>query len=215
MATNQKLSEALKGNTNAAKNHVKKAVSAVQKGASAAGAKISGALRSAGDKATSAALTGRRMYNDRATIAKGAKAGATIGGAVGAAKGAVKSGITGAKAGKQASDTLQNAKAKLSNSSFAKTKIAGAMGVKPADTSLKGRVKSAVDNVKQDAKFAAKGASMGAKAGAKVGRATGTVSGAVKGAKAGNAAAMGVRKAKGEVAVLKSKASALKKKISA
>ena len=207
MATNQKLSEALKGNTNAAKNHVKKAVSAVQKGASAAGAKISGALRSAGDKATSAALTGRRMYNDRATIAKGAKAGATIGGAVGAAKGAVKSGITGAKAGKQASDKLQSATAK-GNSIANKF----GMGTKP-DNSLKGKAKAAVDNVKQDAKFALAGAKAGAKVGAATGRATGTVTGAVKGAQAGNAAAMGVRKVKGEVAALKSRVnSAIKSK---
>ena len=209
MATNQKLFEALKGNTNAAKNHVKKAVASVSAAASSTGAKISGALRSAGDKATSAALTGRRMYNDRATIANGAKAGAKVGGAVGAATGAAKGALKGAQAGKAASDAAQSAKAK-GNSIANKF----GMGTKP-DNSMKGKAKAAIDNVKQDAKFALAGAKAGAKVGAATGRATGTVTGAVKGAKAGNAAAMGVRKAKGAAAVLKSKASALKKKISA
>ena len=228
MATNQKLSEAMKGNTNAAKNHVKKAIAGVSAAASSAGtkisgalssagdkagAKISGALSSAGDKAVSAALTGRRMYNDRATIAKGAKAGAKIGGAIGAAKGAVKSGIAGARAGKQTSDKLQGAKAKLSNSPLAGTRLGKAMGVNKPDTSVKGRVKAAVGNVKQDAKLALAGAKAGAKVGAATGRATGTVTGAVKGAKAGNAAAMGVRRVKGEVAALKTRVnSAIKSK---
>ena len=213
MATNQKLSEALKGNTNAAKNHVKKAIAGVSAAASSAGTKISGALSAAGDKAVSAALTGRRMYNDRATIAKGAKAGAKIGGAIGAAKGAVKSGIAGARAGKQASDKLQSAKAKLSNSPLAGTRLGKAVGVNKPDNSVKGRVKAAAGNIKQDAKYALSGAKAAAKVGSATGRATGTVTGAVKGAKAGNAVAMGVRRAKGEVAALKSRVnSAIKSK---
>mgnify|MGYP003601594863 CR=1 FL=1 len=228
MATNQKLSEALKGNTNAAKNHVKKAIAGVSAAASSAGtkisgalssasdkagAKISGALSAAGDKAVSAALTGRRMYNDRATIAKGAKAGAKIGGAIGAAKGAVKSGIAGARAGKQASDKLQSAKAKLSNSPLAGTRLGKAVGVNKPDNSVKGRVKAAAGNIKQDAKYALSGAKAAAKVGSATGRATGTVTGAVKGAKAGNAVAMGVRRAKGEVAALKTRVnSAIKSK---
>ena len=201
MAMNQKLSEAMKGNTNAAKNHVKKAVASVSAAASSAGAKVSGALRSAGEKATSAAAAGRRMYDDRATIAKGAQVGAKVGGAVGAATGAAKGALKGARAGSAASDAAQSAKAK-GNSIANKF----GMGKKP-DNSFKGKAKAAVDNVKQDAKFAYTGAKAGAKAGAATGRATGTVTGAVNGAKAGNAAAVGVRKVKGGAAALKSRVS--------
>jgi uncharacterized protein YcfJ len=170
-------------------------------GFSAAGAKISGALSSAGDKAISAAVTGRRLVNDREAIAKGMRAGAKIGGAVGAATGAAKGALRGARAGKAASDAAQSVKAK-GNSIANKF----GMGTKP-DNSMKGKAKAAIDNVKQDAKTAFKGAKLGAQAGAKIGRATGTVSGAAKGAQLGARAAVGARQVKTEARILKSKVS--------
>lgn len=79
MATNQKLSEALKGNTNAAKNHIKKAISKAKVGAAKVGAAVSaGASKMAGKAADK--LVERSAKENAASKAAGGGYKYSIGG---------------------------------------------------------------------------------------------------------------------------------------
>lgn len=79
MAINQKLSEALKGNNNAAKNHIKKAISSVKSGAAKVGAAVSaGASKMAGKAADK--LVERSAKENAASKAAGGGYKYSIGG---------------------------------------------------------------------------------------------------------------------------------------